>query len=136
MVIVDAALERREKEGHPVRVGIVGAGYMGRGIATQLVKPLPGIRLAAVANRTVSKAEQALRDSGLQHFHRAATVGQIEMAISAGKVAVTDDPLLLEPAGVATSVYGDTVAVGDGDEIDLTPKPGAEEPFIPPVEEE
>ncbi len=95
MVIVDAALERREKEGHPVRVGIVGAGYMGRGIATQLVKPLPGIRLAAVANRTVSKAEQALRDSGLQHFHRAATVGQIEMAISAGKVAVTDDPLLL-----------------------------------------
>src|SRR5437870_3219168 len=69
--------------------------YMGRGIATQLVKPLPGIRLAAVANRTVSKAEQALRDSGLQHFHRAATVGQIEMAISAGKVAVTDDPLLL-----------------------------------------
>ena len=33
-------------------------------------------------------------------------------------------------------VYGDAVAVGDGDEIDLTPKPGAEEPFIPPVEEE
>jgi len=28
------------------------------------------------------------------------------------------------------------VAVADGDEIDLTPKPGAEEPFIPPVEEE
>ena len=51
-------------------------------------------------------------------------------------ITATDDPLLLEPAGVAASVYGDTVAVGDGDEIDLTPKPGAEEPFIPPVEEE
>jgi DNA-directed RNA polymerase subunit beta' len=51
-------------------------------------------------------------------------------------ITATDDPLLLEPAGVAASVYGDAVAVGDGDEIDLTPKPGAEEPFIPPVEEE
>jgi DNA-directed RNA polymerase subunit beta' len=51
-------------------------------------------------------------------------------------ITATDDPLLLEPAVVAASVYGDAVAVGDGDEIDLTPKPGAEEPFIPPVEEE
>jgi DNA-directed RNA polymerase subunit beta' len=51
------------------------------------------------------------------------------------QITATDEPPMLERAGVASSVYGDSVAVGDGDEIDLTPKPGAEEPFLPPVEE-
>jgi hypothetical protein len=44
--------------------------------------------------------------------------------------------VLLEAAAVGGSLYGDAVAVADGDEIDLTPKPGAEEPFLPPVDEE
>ena len=34
------------------------------------------------------------------------------------------------------SEFGAAVAVADDDEIDLTPKPGAEEPFIPPVDED
>jgi hypothetical protein len=51
-------------------------------------------------------------------------------------ITATDDPLLLEPAGVAASVYGDAVAVGDGDEIDLTPTRGGEAPFMPRVAEE
>jgi DNA-directed RNA polymerase subunit beta' len=52
------------------------------------------------------------------------------------EITATDEPPLLEPADVVTAIYGDGVAVGDGDELDLTPKPGAEEPFIPPVDEE
>jgi hypothetical protein len=51
-------------------------------------------------------------------------------------ISATDDPVLLEAAAVGGSLYGDAVAVADGDEIDLTPKPGAEEPFLPPVDEE
>ena len=51
-------------------------------------------------------------------------------------ITATDEPPLLEPAGVLRDTFGDAVAVADGDEIDLTPKPGAEEPFIPPVEED
>lgn len=70
MFIVDTVLEQREKQGNPVRVGIVGAGYMGRGIATQLLRPAAGIRLVAISNRTLSKAEQALRDGGLTKFSR------------------------------------------------------------------
>jgi predicted homoserine dehydrogenase-like protein len=30
LIIVDAALEKREKEGKPIRVGLIGAGFMGR----------------------------------------------------------------------------------------------------------
>jgi predicted homoserine dehydrogenase-like protein len=37
MIIVDAALEAREAAGHPVRVAIIGAGFMARGVAVQIV---------------------------------------------------------------------------------------------------
>ena len=37
MIIVDQALERREAEGRPIRVALVGAGFMGRGVANQII---------------------------------------------------------------------------------------------------
>jgi len=95
MIIVDTALEKREKEGNPIRVGIVGAGYMGHGIAVQLLKPPLGIRLVAVANRTLSKAEKALRDGGRSHFQTVNSLAQLDDVIAKGDVCLTGDPLLL-----------------------------------------
>ncbi len=56
MIIVDTALKQREAEGKPLRVALVGAGFAARGVAQQLLTPLPGMRLAAIVNRTASKA--------------------------------------------------------------------------------
>ena len=42
MIIVDSELRRREERGEPVRVGIVGAGAMGRGITLQILRSVPG----------------------------------------------------------------------------------------------
>jgi len=95
MVIVDTALEKREKEGKPVRVGIVGCGYMGRAVALQLLKPSVGMRLAAIYNRTPSKAQQTLRDAGVSSFEEATSVQQLDEAILRGKVSIVTDPLLL-----------------------------------------
>jgi predicted homoserine dehydrogenase-like protein len=95
MFIVDTALEQREKQGKPLRVGIVGAGYMGRGIATQLLRPPVGIRLAAISNRTLSKAEQALRDGGLAKFKNVTSAADLDESVSRGEVCVTENPLLL-----------------------------------------
>ncbi len=64
MIIVDRALEKRETEGTPIRVGIIGAGYMGRGIALHL--PVTGMRLAAVYNRNVAQAKAAVIQSGAE----------------------------------------------------------------------
>lgn len=36
--IVDTALEKRAAEGNPVRVGLVGAGFMAKGIVLQIEK--------------------------------------------------------------------------------------------------
>jgi len=95
MVIVDTALEQREKQGKVIRVGIVGTGYMGRGIAAQLLKPPVGIRLVAISNRTPSKAERSLRDGGLTKFAVVHSVTELDQAISRGEVSITDDPLLV-----------------------------------------
>ena len=60
--MVDVALLKREAAHQPVRVGLIGAGYAARGIALQLLTPVPGIRLTAVANRTPDKATPAVRE--------------------------------------------------------------------------
>ena len=32
MMLVDTALREREREGRPIRVGLLGAGFMARGV--------------------------------------------------------------------------------------------------------
>ena len=59
----DTALRKRESEGRPVRVGMIGAGATGRAIALQLGTPVPGIRLVAISNRTHAHAERAYREA-------------------------------------------------------------------------
>ncbi len=103
MIIADAALEKREREGAPIRVGIVGAGYIARGIVSQLLKPPVGIRLAAISNRTLSRAETVLRDCGLDQFSIGSSVSEVESQISRGRVSVTDDPSLLKAANMLFS---------------------------------
>ena len=35
MIIVDNALKAREREGRPIRVGMIGAGFMAQGLANR-----------------------------------------------------------------------------------------------------
>ncbi len=99
MIIVDTALEKREEAGDPVRVGIIGAGYMGRGIARQFLKPLTGMRLAAVANRTLSEAHRAYSDADVKDIRECTTISDMEAAIEQGRAVITDDWSLLCEAG-------------------------------------
>ena len=92
---VDTALREREEKHSPVRVGLVGAGATGRAIALQLATPAPGIRLSAIANRTVSHAERAFRDAGLTEWTRVRTTREAEAAIARGLPVLTDDPSVL-----------------------------------------
>ena len=95
MILVDTALDRREREGNPIRVGLVGAGYMGRGVALQFLTPLTGMRLVAIANRTLSEANRAYLEAGIESVKTVETVSQMEKAIKDGRFAITDDPALL-----------------------------------------
>ncbi len=65
MIILDTALRKREAEGRPIRVGMIGAGFMGRGLANQIVNSVPGMVLVAIANRTLANGERAYADAGV-----------------------------------------------------------------------
>jgi predicted homoserine dehydrogenase-like protein len=95
VVIVDTALKKREQEGNPIRVGMVGAGYMGRGIALQIQKYVKGMKLVAISNRTLSQAEKAYTQAGVETVKLVETVAQIEETIVQNRFAITDDPMLL-----------------------------------------
>src|SRR5215813_3238489 len=92
---VDTALRKRESDGKPIRVGMVGAGATGRAIALQLGTPVPGIRLMAIANRTSTHAERAYREAGVVDWRHVGTTHEAETAINHGVSVLTDDPMVL-----------------------------------------
>jgi predicted homoserine dehydrogenase-like protein len=94
-MIVDTALQEREATGRPIRVGMIGAGAMGRAIALQLGTPVPGIRLVGIANRTLEHGARALQEAGIQRWRAASSAREAELAIAAGVPALTDDPSVL-----------------------------------------
>jgi len=95
MIIVDTALKKCEQEGKPVKVAIIGAGYMGRGMALQIITAIRGMELVAISNRTLSQASKAYEQAGISDIETVETVSQLESAISRGKYAITDDAMLL-----------------------------------------
>jgi predicted homoserine dehydrogenase-like protein len=95
MIIVDNALRKRHEEGRPITVGMVGAGYMARGIALQLLTVMRGMRLVAICNRTIAQAESVYAQAGIEPQRAGDSVSSLEQAIAAKRFAVTDDPMLL-----------------------------------------
>ena len=91
----DIALARREAANRPIRVGLVGAGNLARMITLQLVNPPPpGVRLVAVANRTVSRAASLLDEIG-GGGREISTVSALADSIREGVLAFTGDAGLL-----------------------------------------
>lgn len=97
MIIVDTALERREQAGKPIRVGMIGAGFMARGITLQILQSLKGMRLVAIANRKPDKARKAYEAAGVpaEAIVSVTSVTQLEQAVASAHPAITEDPMLL-----------------------------------------
>jgi predicted homoserine dehydrogenase-like protein len=95
MIIIDRALQTRAAAGNPIKVGMIGAGFMGRGIANQIVNSVPGMELVAISNRKIDAAKQAYSEAGIEDIQVVATVSELEDAIANGKYAVTEDAKLL-----------------------------------------
>ena len=119
LIIVDKALEKRHREGNPVRVALVGAGYMGRGTALQILTAIVGMKLVAISNRTISQAERAYRQAGVESVKTVETVAQLEEAIAQGQYAITDDAMLLCQAEGVDAVIEVTGEVEFGAQVTL-----------------
>lgn len=92
MIIVDKALEKRHHDGNPVKVALIGAGYMGRGIALEIIGGMIGMKLVAVCNRTLAQAERTYVEAGVDSIKTVHTAAELTDAIRRGQYAITDDP--------------------------------------------
>lgn len=101
MVIVDNALKARQEAGNPLRVAMVGAGFMGRAIADQIVNRVPGMRLVAISGRNPVKALEAYRYAGVEEPHRVRNVEELERNVRMGRMSYTDDAMhICRAAGI------------------------------------
>lgn len=95
MFIVDRELARRERTGMPINVGMVGAGFMARGIARQMLHYTKGMRLAAISNRHLEGARWAYAECGVNDVVPVESPDELEECIAQRRYAITDDPALL-----------------------------------------
>jgi predicted homoserine dehydrogenase-like protein len=114
MIIVDTALEERRRSGNPIRVAMIGAGFMGRGIALQILSAVPGMQLVAIANRNVEKAHRAYAEAGAEDVVETADEAGLDEAIGGNRYAVTQDPLLLARHPQVEALIEVTGAVENG----------------------
>ena len=95
MFILDSALKARAEQGNPIRIALLGAGFMAQGLTNQIVNSFPSMRMVAVYSRKLKKGLDVFDYSGLNDTVVATTQAELEDAIRAGKPVVTDDALLL-----------------------------------------
>ena len=98
MIILDRALAEREREGRPIKVAMIGAGFMGRGIALQIHSFTPGMELVAVANHHLEGARRAVVEAGIQDPTVVDSATDLDERIAHGIPAITDDCSLLADA--------------------------------------
>ncbi len=95
MIILDQALAERAAVGRPVRIGIVGGGYMARGIAAQILGGLEGVALVGISNRHPEAARRILDECGVAAVSDVDTADRLARELERGTPAVVLDPELL-----------------------------------------
>ncbi|QEL24138.1 NAD(P)-dependent oxidoreductase [Bosea sp. F3-2] len=95
MLIVDTALKKRAEENNPIRVGILGAGFMCQGLTNQIAHSVPGMRVAAISNRRPERALNVLAYAGFEDIKLSGSQTELDETIRSGKPAATEDAMLL-----------------------------------------
>jgi len=95
VILVDTALRERETEGRPVRVGMLGAGFMGQGLTNQIENSVPGMRVAAIYNRKPQRAVDVYAYSGHEGVRTTASQREFDDLTERGVPVVAEDPYLM-----------------------------------------
>jgi len=119
MIIVDQALRAREQEGRPIRVGMLGAGFMAQGLANQIRNSIPGMDVVAIYGRQPDKALGVYRYAGDDGAVVATTLGEFEDAVKAGRSVVTEDAFLLSGSEQIDAIMDVTGSVEFGARVAL-----------------
>ena len=119
MILVDTALQERQAQGKPIRVAIVGAGFMCQGLTNQIENSTPGMRVVAISNRKVQRAVDVFRYSRHKDVVVADTQNKLDDAIRANKAVATENALLLSRSGLVDVICDVTGSVEFGAHVVL-----------------
>ena len=111
MIIVDQKLSEREAAGTPIQVGLIGAGEMAIGLVNQIERYIPGMRIAAIYNRTAARAHQAYQTAGVEVVLSASTASQVDDAIRRNRAVVTESAQVLIDAACIDVIVEMTGAI-------------------------
>jgi predicted homoserine dehydrogenase-like protein len=114
LILLDTALRQREQEGRPLRIGVIGAGAMARGLVALITNQIPGMEVVAIANRTLKRAADAYAFAGRDGAVAASDLAALERSLSAGEPAITSDPALLVRSGAIDALIDITGSVNHG----------------------
>jgi predicted homoserine dehydrogenase-like protein len=95
MWIIDTALKARADQNRPIRVGIVGAGFMCQGLTNQIVNSTPGMRVVAISNRRPERAVAVFKYAGCEDIVVAESQLKFDDAAARARPVATEDPMLL-----------------------------------------
>jgi predicted homoserine dehydrogenase-like protein len=95
VILVDNALRERAAHGKPIRVAIIGAGFMCQGLTNQIVHSTPGMSVVAIFSRRISRALDVFHYAGYKDVVIAEKQRQLDDAIRANKPVATEDAFLL-----------------------------------------
>jgi len=98
---------------------MIGAGFMGRGIALQIQNSVPGMELVAISNRHLDGAKRAYQEAGVEEFRAVETRSQLEEAVARRHYAVTEDAMIVCEAEGIDAVIEVTGAVEFGAHVAL-----------------
>ena len=95
MIIIDTKLNELEAKNTPIRVGIIGAGFMAKGTVNQIVRYTKGMRLVGIANRTTKKAVDLYALAGIGNVPIVENKTSFDQRAQNGLPSVVEDPMIL-----------------------------------------
>jgi predicted homoserine dehydrogenase-like protein len=119
VIIVDQALQARQAAGNPIRVGLLGAGFMTQGLTNQICHSVPGMRVVAIYSRKPQRGRDVFDYSGQVGVVHANSQRQLDQAIVTGVPVVTEDALLLARSDLVDVIVDATGSVEFGARVAL-----------------
>jgi predicted homoserine dehydrogenase-like protein len=119
VILVDTALRTRAAQEKPIRVAILGAGFMCQGLTNQIVHSTPGMRVVAIYSRKINRALDVFHHAGHQDVAIAENQRKLDAAIRANKPVATEDAFLLARSELVDVVVDVTGSVEFGAHVAL-----------------
>ena len=95
MIIVDNKLNEREIKDNPIKVGIIGAGEMAKGLINQITKHTHGMEVVATFNRTLDRPISAYKVAEIKDYKIVKTEVDFQNAMNLNIPVITQNLDLL-----------------------------------------